>query len=101
MTRKRKRDRLALPSSDDFMVVHGQDPDAWARRYGLEPESVECHECGAEKRTTIPFFHGEYRGLMAPPCPCGSKSRTWCLVRAPEHGSLFYPTGPGLGGSRK
>jgi hypothetical protein len=79
-------------SSDDFLQVHGVDPTAWAKRWELEPFKTECGDCGAEKHTTIPFAAASgIRGLIAPPCPCGSASRTYCMVRDPKVGDLLDP----------
>lgn len=81
-----------IVSSDDFLVIHGQDPEAWAKKHELEPITATCRHCGRERRTTIPFAAADgIRGLMAPPCPCGSQARTYCMVRDPRWGDLLDP----------
>jgi hypothetical protein len=68
-------------SSDKLVQVYGADPDRWAKRHGLEPFSCKCHDCDRTKVTTIPVAAPDgIRGLMAPPCPCGSPAKTYCIV---------------------
>lgn len=55
-----------------FLRVYGADPVSWAERYGLEPFTRPCVDCGAEMTTSVAFASGPARGLIAPPCPCGS-----------------------------
>jgi hypothetical protein len=74
---------------DRFLLVLGQDPTEWARRYGLEPFTVPCHACGRELTTSVPFFYGQLRGLLTPTCECGAENRPYCLVRDPAYGDLF------------
>lgn len=69
--------------------VYGQDPDAWADRWGLEPFLYPCDYCGRELRTSVPFVAGQFRGLEAPPCECGSVDTPYCVVRDPKHGDMF------------
>lgn len=64
-----------------FFLVHGGDPEAWAKRFDIIPHTGTC-DCGRPVATTIPFFHGPLRGLIAPWCPCGSVSRPYCVVHA-------------------
>lgn len=78
-----------IADSDRFLVVHGADPAEWALRYDIEPFSKTCRHCGREISTTLPIAQGTFRGLMAPPCPCGSRSKTYCLVRSTASEPLF------------
>lgn len=73
----------------NFLRVLGQDPQAWALRYGLEPFSHPCDSCGATMTTSIPFACGSLRGLLAPACACGNRYPPYCLVRAPGRGDLL------------
>lgn len=74
---------------DHFLLVHGQDPDAWARRYDIEPFTHPCWRCGASLTTALPFASGSLRGLVAPACACGNTLTPYCIVRDPKHGDLF------------
>lgn len=65
---------------DSFLVLHGGDPERWARRHGIEPLTTPCEACGSPKTTTIPIARGELRGLLAPRCGCGDPSDTYCVV---------------------
>lgn len=72
-----------------YVVVHGIEPDVWAQRYDIEPFETSCPDCGALAKSSIPVAVGELRGLMVPPCPCGSRNRAYCLVRDPKYGDLL------------
>lgn len=74
---------------DHFLLVHGQDPDEWARRYGIEPFTHPCSRCDAPLTTTVPFACGSLRGLLAPACSCGNTQTPYCVVRDPKHGDLL------------
>lgn len=74
---------------DHFLLVHGQDPDEWAQRYGIEPFTHPCSRCDAPLTTTIPFACGSLRGLLAPVCSCGNELTPYCVVRDPKHGDLL------------
>ena len=71
-----------------FLIAHGADPVAWARRYDLLPFSHLCGDCGVELETTLPFVAGDLRGLIAPECACGAKNPPYCVVRTGGDGSL-------------
>ena len=75
-----------LPTNLGLLILN-QDPDAWAKRYDIEPFSYRCYWCGRMKRCTIPFVR--LRGLAAPRCPCGSTEDTYCIVRDPRSGDLL------------
>jgi hypothetical protein len=65
-----------------FLIVHGADPVAWAKRWGIVPYVGTCSECGAQTETTIPFATSELRGLMSPPCTCGNVATPYCVLGA-------------------
>lgn len=68
------------------LFFRGIDWRKFARRYDLEPFSAPCNGCGAMVETTLPFAHGDFRGL-AGDCPCGHRGAPYCLVKA--HGDLL------------
>ena len=73
-----------------FLRVISADPNDWAERYGIEPFTVPCSGCGATRVTSIPFFSGTLRGLIAPGCECGCDSLPpYCVVRVGSAGDLF------------
>ncbi len=72
-----------------FLIVHGQSPERWADRWGIEPFSAECHVCDRLLTTTVPFACGTLRGLVAPECECGNELTPYCVVRDFRHGDLF------------
>lgn len=83
---------------DRFLVAHGVDASKWASRFGIDPASAPCYQCGVELHTTLPFAVGNMRGLMSPACECGFTGTPYCLVGA--KGDLFgeilrHPTTPG------
>ena len=78
---------------DACLTLVDANPDEFAARHGITPLVTNCDDCGAEKRTTIPFAKGRIRGLKAPLCRCGSQSRTYCLVAI--RGCLFDGRGAG------
>lgn len=67
---------------DRFLLVLGQDPEAWAARFGIEPFTHPCDGCGEPLSTTLPFASGELRGLIAPRCACGNDAPPYCVVGA-------------------
>jgi hypothetical protein len=75
-----------------FLIAFGVDANRWAARYGIEPFSHPCIECGAALTTTLPFAQGTLRGLVAPQCECGNKNTPYELVRDPAYGDLFTGT---------
>lgn len=73
-----------------FLLVMGADPTRWAARYGIEPFSHPCNQCGTELSTTIPFAFQSLRGLMAPQCAtCGNAHTPYCAVSSCADGDLF------------
>jgi hypothetical protein len=78
-----------LPSPSHFLIAHGADPKRWARKHDIEPFSCPCDGCGRTVTTSVPFACGQFRGLIAPTCPCGHEFRPYCVVRAAQHGDLF------------
>jgi hypothetical protein len=68
-----------------FLYVHGYDPKRWASRFGIEPVTAPCQDCGRVMTTTLALVAGPFRGL-AIDCPCGSHV-PYCFVRAV--GDLF------------
>lgn len=65
-----------------FLIAHGADPVAWAKRYGIEPGTAPCYFCRVELKTTLPFSVGKLRGLVSPPCKCGNENTPYCVVAA-------------------
>jgi hypothetical protein len=74
---------------EKFLMVYGQNAESWANRFGLEPFTHPCYACGAELRTTQPFFCGELRGLIARRCSCGDAWPPYCVVRDPKYGDIL------------
>lgn len=71
------------------LYVHGVSVEAWTARYGVEPFTHPCSECGAPCTTSIPFVQGELRGLQAPECECGNALTPYAFVRDPARGDLL------------
>lgn len=71
------------------MIVHGITAEAWAKRWGIQPFSYPCSECGRMCTTSIPFAQGTLRGLQSPVCECGNERTPYGVVRDPAHGDLF------------
>lgn len=71
------------------LIVHGVTAEEWTARYGVEPFSHPCFDCGRMCTTTIPFAQGTLRGLQAPRCECGNDRTPYALVRDPAYGDLF------------
>ena len=69
-----------------FLRVLNSDGVRWARRYGIEPFTHPCSECGREMRTSIPSARGQLRGLIAPVCACGNTNTPYCVVRYSRFG---------------
>lgn len=76
-------------NSARLLSVLGADPEKWAAKFGLEPFSAPCSECGSILTTTIPCARGQLRGLRAPTCECGNKRTPYCLVRDSRFGDLL------------
>lgn len=81
--RSRKRKRQPM----DLLYAYGVDPKKWAARFGIEPFTAPCQDCGVVRETVLPLVIGPFRGL-AIDCPCGSHV-PYCFVR--ESGDLFEP----------
>ncbi len=77
-----RRDRILIPV--------GTSTAAWMDRWGLEKFEVPCSQCGTTRELTIPFAQGDYRGLIAPVCQCGTEDRPYCFVRANGDDVLAY-----------
>jgi hypothetical protein len=80
MTKRRKR-------SPPRLLIHGADPVAWAKRWGIEiPDPVPCYHRGALLTLDVPFVRGTLRGLTARECACGGHGENsrppYCEVRA-------------------
>lgn len=72
------------------LIAFGVDPVSWAKRFGIEPVTHPCGDCGAPKTSTIPIASRTLRGLASPPCACGNEEPTpYCLVAAPGEGDLI------------
>lgn len=84
------------------LYVYGITVEAWTARYGVQPFSYPCYQCGRMCTTTIPFVQGTLRGLQAPPCECGHPYPPYAMVRDSAYGDLFtgteVPTKPKQGG---
>jgi len=80
---------LMFPDRSRFLLVLGATPAPWAERWGIEPFSHPCNECGLLLTTSVPFAVGTLRGLVAPRCVCGNERTPWCVVRAWVAGDLF------------
>jgi hypothetical protein len=70
-------------------LVYGVSVAEWTKRYGVEPFSHPCYECGRVLSTSIPFVQGTLRGLQAPQCECGHPNPPYAMVRDPAYGDLF------------
>lgn len=73
------------------LLIYGITAEEWAARYGIESFSHPCQACGIMLTTSIPFMQGEFRGLQAPLCECGTKiwKPPYAIVRDPKYGDLF------------
>jgi hypothetical protein len=65
---------------DEITIVYGADVEKWCRRYGLDAFECPCHDCGAIRRTVLPFIFETVAGLIAEFCPCGSTNRPYVIV---------------------
>jgi len=72
--------RLVLTRTRWLRLLHGADPEAWRRRFGMEPFSAPCGECGRVLTASVPFAVGEARGLEAPRCECGNERTPYSMV---------------------
>lgn len=58
-----------------LLAIYGVSPEAFFRKYNIEPCVSTCDDCGREKIANIPARGPNgYVGLLSAPCPCGSKS---------------------------
>lgn len=78
-----------MDNHPSFMLIHGMSTKKWADRYGIEPFSHPCQECGEMRTTSIPFAFETLRGLIAPRCVCGHEGTPYCFVKDPKYGDLF------------
>lgn len=73
-----------MPSLYRYVAVHGvKDVEAWARRHGVEPQTIPCPRCKEPRRTTIPIAKGKTRGLQCPPCECGEPFQPYTYLMGP------------------
>ena len=70
----------ADPKAPPKLVVHGVDPKRWAERYGFEPFSTPCGDCGRTLTTTLPLVWGALRGMIAEPCACGNPNPPYGVI---------------------
>ena len=73
------------------LLIYGIAAEEWTARYGVEPFSHPCASCGQILTTSIPFVQGQFRGLQAPCCECGTTEwkPPYAIVRDPKYGDLF------------
>lgn len=62
------------------LVVYGITAEQWQKRYGVEPFSHPCSECGTMLTTSLPFVEDTIHGLEAPTCECGNVYTPFCFV---------------------
>jgi|SRR5688572_8121582 len=81
-----------------WLIIHGADPEKWAKRYDIEPLSHPCYHCGVVQTTSIPFAAGTLRGLVALAHECHGVVRNppYCIVGTMGGGlsELFAPPKP-------
>lgn len=78
-----------------FLLVYGINWIRWAKRYDLEPFTVQCANCKELVTTDVPFAMGPLRGLMAPYCRCGHQYPPYCVVNPTDRGlSGLFPNPP-------
>ena len=87
MANRRKRpERRHVMDRSTWLVAHGVDAAAWARKYEIKPATVRCDDCGEDQTTSIPFAGPRgARGLVAPLCACGEGKKgrpPYCVVVA-------------------
>lgn len=80
---------MFLPPDDEgYLILHNQDPEEWAKRYGLvldDPDgSMKCYACQAPRRPTLPFVLGKIRGMVSEHCACGHRSRAPYVMMMPN-----------------
>ena len=61
-------------------IIYGVTAEEWTARYGIEPFSHPCSECGQMLTTTLPFVHGHIRGLQAKRCECGNERTPFSVI---------------------
>jgi len=62
------------------LYVHGVSAERWTARYGVEPFSHPCSQCGEMLTTSLPFVQGRIHGLAAPPCKCGNDCTPYAIL---------------------
>jgi len=57
------------------MIYPKEDPEVWAKRYGIPLTPIPCDCCGKLLPYTIPFAAEDWRGLISDPNAhsCGKK----------------------------
>ena len=65
------------------LTVYGVSAAEWTMRYGIEPFSSPCGDCGRILTTSLPFVEGVLRGLRAPACECGQDQAPYVLLLEP------------------
>ena len=86
--------RLLAGRREKFLLVLGSDPKRWAERFGIEPFSHPCIDCGEMLSTSLPFACDSLRGLIAPRCSCGNDRPPYCVVGSgvvPKSSPRFIP----------
>lgn len=68
-----------------MLYIYGINPKRWASRFGIEPITAPCQNCGKLIETTLPLIFESFRGL-AIDCSCGSHV-PYCFVHVT--GNLF------------
>jgi hypothetical protein len=63
-----------------FIRFYGQNPERFAKRWGIEPFSIPCDGCGIMLTTDIPFATLIMRGLVAKYCKCGNLYPPYAVV---------------------
>lgn len=85
-------DGKRLKRTPPRLFVHGITTAEWTRRYGVEPFSHPCSECGRVLTTTLPFAQGTLRGLEAPTCECGNERTPYAMLLEGPHGLAGLPS---------
>lgn len=60
----------------EILLLPVEDTEEWVEKYGLRIKTGNCHKCGVEIVTDIPFAFLGYRGLKSADHGCGDKF-TW------------------------
>lgn len=85
--------RRQAPRKPTRLDVYGISVEAWTRRWGVQPFTSPCYECGRPLTTTIPFVVGDLRGLRAPACVCGQDRAPYVVVSASNPTGIPVPFG--------